>query len=131
MANSKPKNPIALTGAQRRALRALGHHLKPVVQIGQHGISAGVIEATERALVQHELIKISIGRDAPVERKEAPAALGEATGSHVAQVIGRTALLYRRRHDEPEVHLPGSFEECPRPKSTKGADRAAAREEAQ
>ena len=115
MDNSKSKNPIALTGAQRRALRALGHHLRPIVQVGQQGVSAGVIEATAQALQQHELIKISIGRDGPVDRKQAPAQLGDATGAHVAQIIGRTALLYRRRHDDPQINLPGSFEESPNP----------------
>ncbi|MBU0553261.1 YhbY family RNA-binding protein [Myxococcota bacterium] len=109
-------NPLSLTGAQRRALRGLGHGIKPTVQIGQHGITQGVIDATIAALLQHELIKISIGGEAPVARKEAPGALAQATGSHVAQIIGRTALLYRRRFKDPEIKLPGTIEEAPRPK---------------
>lgn len=104
-------NPTTLTGAQRRHLRGLGHHLKPLVQIGQKGLSEGVVEATKAALLQHELIKISIGSDAPVDRKEAPVALGSAVGAHVAQVIGRTALLYRRRKKDPELKLPGKIQD--------------------
>jgi len=109
------KNPVRLSGAQRRALRAMGHHLKAVVQIGQGGITDGLVAATVVALQDHELIKISVGRECPVERKTAPGLLADATGAHVAQVVGRTALLYRRRFDEPSVALPGSIEEATRP----------------
>ena len=105
-------NPQALTGAQRRVLRGLGHSLKPIVRIGRQGLSEGVIDATKIALEDHELIKISVGPDCPLPRKEAPHALGGRTGSHVAQIIGRTALLYRRRFKEPELKLPGAITEA-------------------
>ena len=88
--------PETITPAQRRQLRAQGHHLKPVVQIGQAGLSDGVIEATKVALEQHELIKVSINGESPTERKSGAEALAQATGSHVAQVIGRVILLYRK-----------------------------------
>ncbi len=108
-------NPVQLTGAQRRALRALGHHLDAVLQIGQRGITDALVEAAIEALTRHELIKVSVGREAPVDRQEAPLALARLTGSHVAQVLGRTALLYRRRFDDPTVELPGVIQEGPRP----------------
>lgn len=108
-------NPVSLSGAQRRALRALGHHLDAVLQIGQRGITDSVVDAAVEALTRHELIKISVGRESPVDRQEGPVALARLTGSHVAQVLGRTALLYRRRFDDPAVELPGVVEEGPRP----------------
>ena len=52
--------PSMMTATERRQLRAQGHHLKPVVQIGQAGLTEGVIQATQVALEQHELIKVSI-----------------------------------------------------------------------
>ncbi len=107
------KNPVNLTGAQRRALRGLGHHLKPVVQIGKSGITDGLVEATEAALLQHELIKIAISGESPDGRKEAPELLATRAGAHVAQVIGRVALLYRRRSEDPSIELPGVIEEAP------------------
>jgi RNA-binding protein len=110
-----PKSPRTLTGAQRRALRAQGHHLKPVVQVGHAGVSEGVVAATLDALETHELIKVSVSTEAPDDRKQTPQDLADATGSHVAQVIGRTALLYRRRLDDPQVTLPGVVDEAPRP----------------
>jgi len=115
-----PTNPVSLTGAQRRALRGLGHGIKPVIQIGKMGITDGLVQATSEALAIHELIKLSVGGEAPVDRKTAPKMLATRTGSHVAQIIGRTALLYRRRHDGPVIKLPGTVEEGPRPGNGEG-----------
>lgn len=119
-----PRNPVTLTGAQKRTLRALGHHLVAVVQIGKHGITDTLVAATREVLERHELIKISINGECPVDRKEVPGALAGQTGAHVAQIIGRTALLYRRRLEAPEVALPGKIDELPRPKpvAAKGSD---------
>ena len=87
--------PSTMSSAERRQLRAQGHHLKPVVQIGQAGLTEGVIAATQVALEQHELLKVSINGESPTERKSGAEELAQATGSHVIQVIGRVILLYR------------------------------------
>lgn len=92
-----------LVGKDRRALRALGHHLEPVVQIGRQGITAALVEATIDALITHELIKVKILEGAPVDRKEAAAQLAEETGSELAQVLGRTFLLYKPNPTEPKI----------------------------
>jgi RNA-binding protein len=95
-----------LTGKQRRFLRAQGHHLAAVLQIGKDGISPGFIEAVDRALDDHELIKIRVGQSAALDREQAAAELARATDSHVAQVLGNTMLLYRRHREEPRIELP-------------------------
>lgn len=95
---------MTLTGKQRRRLRALGHHLSPVVQVGNQGVSAGVISATEQALFDHELIKVKVG-DGPEETDEAAEKLAEATGSEIAQVLGHTVLLYKERPEDPKIVL--------------------------
>ncbi len=92
-----------LTGKQRRHLRALGHHLEPVVQVGKEGAAEGVIEALDAALEDHELIKIRFGENAPGDRHDLAATLAAATESEVAQVLGRTALLYRRHPEKPTI----------------------------
>ena len=108
--NSKiPYRPADLTSAQRKALRGLGHSLKPVVRIGRQGLSDGLIAAAIAALKDHELIKIAMESDCPLPRKEAPHALAELTGSHVAGIVGRTGLLYRRRDKDPVITLPGKL----------------------
>ena len=95
-----------LTGKQRRHLRALGHHLDPVVQIGHDGINDAVVRETDAQLKVHELIKVKIGESSPQPRHEAAELLASRTQAQVAQVLGRTALLYRRRDENPQIVLP-------------------------
>ncbi len=95
-----------LTGRQRRHLRALGHHLDPVLQVGHEGISDAVVRQADQQLETHELIKVKIGESSPQDRHDAAALLAGRTGARVAQVLGRTALLYRARKDKPEIVLP-------------------------
>src|SRR5690348_583007 len=59
----------ALSGKAARYLRGLGHHLDPIVQIGKDGITEGVVTATRTALLAHELIKVKILPEAPIDRK--------------------------------------------------------------
>ena len=92
---------MSLTGKQRRALRALGHHLQAVVIVGQEGVTEGVVAAAEQALKDHELIKVKIN-EGPADRHEAAAALAEATGAQLAQLLGRTALLFKKRAQDSE-----------------------------
>ena len=96
----------ALTGKQRRHLRALGHHLSAVVQVGHEGVTDAVARQADAQLEAHELIKIKVSENAPQDREEAAARLAEKCGAHLAQVLGRTALLYRRRKEKPEIVLP-------------------------
>jgi RNA-binding protein len=95
-----------LSGKQRRYLRALGHHLDPVLQIGHEGVSEAVVEQARAQLEAHELIKVKVSENAPDDRRSSAAALAEKTGAHLAQVLGRTALLYRRRKEQPAIVLP-------------------------
>lgn len=104
-----PKTPpqrTPLTGKQRRYLRALGHHLEPVVQLGKHGLTEGVTQATDRALEDHELVKIKLGTECPADRDEVAQALAKDLNAEVAQTMGRTILLYRRHPKEPRIQLP-------------------------
>lgn len=97
---------MAQSGKDRRALRALGHHLKPVVQIGQQGVTSAVIQATSEALDTHELIKVKVLESAPHGRFEVARELAEATSSELVQVLGRTILLFRPA-PEPRAPAPG------------------------
>ncbi len=94
-----------LTGKQRRHLRALAHSLKPIVQIGKDGISDGVIAAVDRALEDHELVKVKVSEES-MERETAAREVAAQTGSEIAQVLGNVLLLYRARKDKPAITLP-------------------------
>lgn len=87
---------MPLNGKQKRRLRALGHHLNPVVQVGSDGVTAGVIAAIEQALADHELIKVKIDDDRE-GRQAAVDAIVKGTGAHLAQLLGKTALLFKKR----------------------------------
>lgn len=98
--------PPELDGRQRRHLRALGHHRKAIVQIGDQGLSPGVVQAVDLALTTHELVKVKVGGDAPEPPAELGPALARETRSALAQVIGRTLLLYRPHPKKPRIVLP-------------------------
>lgn len=97
---------MTLSGKQKRHLRGLGHALKPVVYVGRAGLTAGVVEQADRALEDHELIKIRVGDGFDGDFREAIERLSAETRSEVAGTIGHTALLYRARDEDPEIVLP-------------------------
>lgn len=95
-----------LTGKQRRHLRALGHHLSPVLQIGHDGLTDSLVAQANAQLETHELIKVKVGESSPLPRHAAAEQLASATHSELAQVLGRTFLLYRPRSQDPQIKLP-------------------------
>ena len=92
---------MPLTGKQRRALRAMGHHMEPVVFVGQSGVTEAVIGALTQALNDHELIKVKIN-EGPETRQEAAARMAEGAGAELVQLLGRTALLFKKRQEDSE-----------------------------
>ncbi|HUM13783.1 MAG TPA: ribosome assembly RNA-binding protein YhbY [Myxococcaceae bacterium] len=96
---------MGLDGKQRRKLRALGHHLAVVVQVGQEGVTPGVMAALEQALWDHELVKVKLSSEDRDTRQGQAEALASGTGAEVAQVLGRTVLLYKANPDEPRIAL--------------------------
>ncbi len=97
---------MELTGKQRRYLRSIGQRLSPVVMIGRGGLTGSVMRAVDQALEDHELIKVRVGRECEIERKEAAKQIAERSDSALAQVVGNTMLLYKRRKKDPKIELP-------------------------
>jgi RNA-binding protein len=95
-----------VTGAGIRYLRGLGHHLEPIVQIGKDGITDGLVAALSEALRVHELVKVKVSSECPIDRKEAGPDLATRTDATLAQVLGRTLLFYKRHPSEPTIRLP-------------------------
>lgn len=94
-----------LTGKQKRYLRGLGHGLRPVVMVGKGEISEALAAETDEALKAHELIKVKILENCLLDREEVAAGLADACGCEIAQILGRTLLLYRRG-DPAKIELP-------------------------
>jgi len=80
----------------RKRLRQIAHHLDPVIIVGDHGVSDAVIAETDRALTDHELIKVKVQSGDREERALATAALAGACSAEVVQSIGKVVVLYRR-----------------------------------
>ena len=99
---------MELSERQRKYLRGLGHALNPVLLIGQHGLTPAVIAEAQRALHDHELIKVKF-RGADRDARDAGLVeLANATGSTLVQRIGHTALYYKHRADRPGIVIPDS-----------------------
>jgi RNA-binding protein len=97
---------MQLNDKQRRHLRGLAHDLKPVVLVGDSGLTDGVVRETERALHDHELIKIKV-RAADRDTRDALIAdLATRTTSELVNRIGHVAVLYRKRPDKTGIVLP-------------------------
>ena len=96
---------MALTSKQKQHLRGLGHHLNAVVLVGNAGVTDAVIAKIVVELDNHELIKVKVHDGAEDVRAVAPI-LAEKTKSEVVQIIGKIAVLYKRRKEKPEIVLP-------------------------
>lgn len=97
-----------LTPIQRRFLRGRGHALKPVIQIGQHGLSAAVLAETMRALADHELIKVRVQAADRDVRDALIAELAAGSGSTLVGRVGHVALLFRPAAGLTRYPLPES-----------------------
>jgi RNA-binding protein len=97
---------MPLTTKQRKHLRALAHELDPVVRIGKGRISDPVAAETVRSLESHELIKVRIEADDGDVRRSLAAELADLTGSELVGTIGKIAILYREREEDPSIRLP-------------------------
>ena len=79
-----------------KQLRAIGHKLKPVVTVAGNGVSDGVITELDRALNDHELIKIKLAVGGREAKQAVTEELCERTGAEVVQSIGNVILVLRR-----------------------------------
>jgi RNA-binding protein len=116
-APTNPKKRALMPSSQlRRSLRAAGHHLSAVVQVGREGVTTALVQQLSEALLAHELVKVKIGTEAPEDRFLTAERLGAAVEAHNAKVLGRTVLVYRRHPEKPRFEpKPLSEEARPRP----------------
>ncbi|MGH8149308.1 MAG: ribosome assembly RNA-binding protein YhbY [Steroidobacteraceae bacterium] len=97
---------MKLSDKQRRYLAGRAHPLRPVVQIGAAGLTESVTRETERALADHELIKVRMRAADRQARDAALAELARRTASALVHRIGHVAVLYRPRAGLPGIVIP-------------------------
>lgn len=95
-----------LSSKQRRFLRAEAHHLKPVVLMGQHGLTDAVLAEIDQALLIHELIKVRIPGVERDEKKQITDAICDHCDCQHVQTVGHVATLYRPHPEKPQLVIP-------------------------
>ena len=93
---------VVLTGKEKKYLRGLGHHLNAKAHVGREGLTPAVLKSTRTVLEVHELVKVKLGQNCPIGKKEAAEQLARETESALVQLIGRTVILYRPNKDLPK-----------------------------
>jgi putative YhbY family RNA-binding protein len=86
-----------LSPAERQALKARAHALRPVVMVGAEGLTDAVARELDAALRAHELVKVRVLAGDREEREAMLAALCAAAGAAAVQHIGKILVLYRAR----------------------------------
>lgn len=97
---------MKLTSKQKSYLRSLAHKLKPVVMIGNAGVTENVIQEIDRSLSHHELIKVRISGVERNEKTKTANEICQETNSELINIIGHIAILYRAGK-KPTIKLPG------------------------
>ena len=87
-----------------KQLRAIGHKLKPVVTVAGNGLSEGVVAELDRALTDHELIKVKLAVGSREARVEMAQQITAQFGAELVQSVGNIILLLRRS-PTPEPRL--------------------------
>ena len=97
---------MPLTDSQKRYLRGRGHALKAVVLIGQAGCTPNVRDEFDRALTDHELVKVKVRAADRAQRDQIFAELAQSSSAAFVQRIGNVALYYRAHPERPRIMLP-------------------------
>lgn len=86
---------MIMTGKERAQLRAEANRLSATVHVGHLGANDSAVKSLDDVLRTHELVKVSLSKNAEMKPKELARQLAVSTRSEVIQVIGRTATFYR------------------------------------
>lgn len=97
---------MPLSRPQIKHLVTLAHNLKPVIMVGQHGITENLLNELDIALNFHELVKIKIAGEDRESRNEMINMLIEKSSAEKVQAIGKTLTLFKRNTKKPKIELP-------------------------
>lgn len=95
-----------LSESQKKFLRGLGHQLKPVIMVGDAGLSDSVMREFDSTIEHHELIKVRVRAGDRESRDNIIGELCQRGTALLVARIGNVALIYRRNDDKPQIPLP-------------------------
>lgn len=98
---------MTITEKQRRWLKRQVHHLKPVVLLGQAGLTEGVVAEIDGALAHHELIKVKVNAGDRDLRDAMVTEIARRTAADLIDRIGNMAAFFRANPDKKApIQLP-------------------------
>ncbi len=99
---------LTLTNPQKRHLKALAHARKPIVIIGDNGVTPAVLHEILQALDYHELVKIRVNAADRADREAMIEEVRATSGAILVQRVGHIATLFRRNPEAPRIEWPES-----------------------
>jgi len=91
---------MSLDTVQKKKLKQTAHHLKPVIRIGQKGMTDSLVSETDACLERHELIKVHVAAGERDERSAVAEALVARVGAELVHSIGKVFILYRKKKEQ-------------------------------
>ena len=97
---------MKLSESQKKFLRGLGHQLKPVIMVGDAGLSDSLMKEFDATIDHHELIKVRVRAVDRVTRDNMISELCDKGAALLVARIGNVALIYRRNDEKPQIPIP-------------------------
>ena len=97
---------MELSESQKKFLRGLGHQLKPVIMIGDSGLTDSVLNEFNSTIRHHELIKVRVRAGDRKVRDDIIRDLCDRGSASLVTRVGNVALVYRRNDEKPAIPLP-------------------------
>ena len=88
-----------LSNLEKKKLKSIAHNYKPVVMVGQNGVTDNLIDAMEKALYAHELVKVKFNSFKD-EKREISIDIEKKTSSKLVGIIGNVATYFKQNPDE-------------------------------
>lgn len=95
---------MKLSNDDKKHLRRLGHNLNPVVTVASNGLSENVLAEIDRALNDHELIKVKLAVGDSSAKRQVTNEICEQLSAQVVQSIGHVVLLLKKA-EKPNPRL--------------------------
>ena len=102
--SQSPITNMPLSPKQKKTLLIIANDLKPVVMIGQHGLTESVLNEIELSIDHHELIKVKVNADDREQRQAFIQRIAECTRSDLVHKIGHIAVFYRRNPKRKQIN---------------------------
>ena len=99
-------SPMKLSESQKKFLRGLGHQLKPVIMVGDAGLTDSLLTEFCSTIEHHELIKVRVRAGDRATRDKFISELCQKGSAQLVTRIGNVALVYRRNDETPRIPLP-------------------------